>query len=191
MVKREAPGWFRPALLAITGLLLLGWFSTSLYDSDSWWHLKTGQYVWENRKLPVPDPFAYTTALSPPAYAGEEATRYFNLTHEWLAQLFFYLAWKGLGIPGLILLRALLLAGFCGTAGLLAWRRTGHFYRGLATALVAGTIASGFAMDRPFLFTFLLLAVTAAILESRRRLWILRRCLWVGQTVTAAILWVG
>ena len=75
--------------------------------------------------------------------------------------------------PGLILGRAVLLAAFCGTAGLLVWRRTGHYYRALVTALVAGTIASAFAMDRPFVFTFLFLAVTAAILESRRGLWIL------------------
>jgi len=173
MLKHAAPRWLRPALLAIAGLVLAGWFSTALYDSDSWWHLKTGQYIWEHRKLPVPDPFAYTTALSAPAYRGEEATRYFNLTHEWLAQLFFYLAWKAGGIPGVILLRALLLAGFCAAAGVLAWRRAGHFYRGLATALIAATVASGFAMDRPFLFTFLFLGFTVAILESRRGFWLL------------------
>lgn len=173
MVRSLAPRWFRPALLAVAGLLLVGWFSSALYDSDSWWHLKTGQYVWENRRLPVPDPFAYTTAISPPAYAGEEATRHFNLTHEWLAQLWFYFAWRAAGFPGLILARAVVLAAFCGTAGLLVWRRTGHYYRAVATALVAGTIASAFAMDRPFIITFLFLAVTAAILESRRALWIL------------------
>src|SRR5689334_7273875 len=145
MVKRAAPRWLRPALVVLTGILLVGWFSSALYDSDSWWHLKTGQYVWEKHTLPVPDPFAYTTPLNPPVNAGEAATRYFNLTHEWLAQLLLYLAWKAGGFAAVILFRAFLLAAFCATTGVLVWRRTGHFYRGLAAALVAGSIASSFA----------------------------------------------
>ena len=49
-------------------------------------YLKTGQYILTHHRLPVPDPFAYTTAGAAPAYPGEAATRHFNLTHEWLAQ---------------------------------------------------------------------------------------------------------
>ena len=79
----------RALLLALCSILLLGLFSREVYDSDFWWHLRTGQYIAANRALPFPDPFAWTTAIAPDAYPGEARTRHFNLTHEWLAQVVF------------------------------------------------------------------------------------------------------
>src|SRR5436190_7292459 len=81
------PGWILPALAAV---FLVGLFSTELADPDSWWHLATGRYIVTHHHLPVPDPFAYTTALVPPANPAEASTEHFNLTHEWLAQAVWY-----------------------------------------------------------------------------------------------------
>jgi hypothetical protein len=153
--------------------LWLGWFSPESYDSDYWWHLKTGQYIVETHTLPVPDPFAFTTAGAGAAYAGEAITRHFNLTHEWLAQVLFYLVWRATGFGGVVLFRASLLTAFCGLVGMVAWRRCGGFYRSLAAACAAAGMAIPFALDRPYLITFLLLAATIAILEYRRWLWLL------------------
>ena len=161
----------RPVVLALAALLLAGWFSREISDTDFWWHLRTGQYLAERHTLPVPDPFAWTTASAPPAYPGEEQTRYFNLTHEWLAQLLMYLVYRVAGFSGVALARALMLTVFCGLAGAIAYRRTGHFYRAAACALAAGGVAAAFAQDRPYVATFLFLALTAAILELRPR-WI-------------------
>jgi len=135
--------------------------------------LRTGQYIVETRSLPVPDTFAYTTATAPLAYPGEDAVRRFNLTHEWLAQALFYAAYRAAGFPGVVMLRALLLAAFCSLAGWVAWRRSGVLDRGWMAGLAAAAIAVPFALDRPQLFTYLFLALTVAILESRRRLWLL------------------
>jgi hypothetical protein len=172
--KPPAPASRRlPALLAtLSALVLLGWFSREVSDPDTWWHLKTGQYILENRNLPVPDPFSYTTGTGTPA-PGELTMRYFNLTHEWLAQVIFYLVQSTAGFPGLVLLRASMLAGFCAIAGLLAWRRSGSFYLALGAALAAAAVARYYLADRPFQFTFFLLAVTVAVLEFRRPLWLL------------------
>src|SRR5260370_7580155 len=76
----------RALLLCLGALLLLGLFSREVYDSDFWWHLRTGQYIVEKHALPFPDPFAWTTAGAHDAYPGEARTRHFNLTHDWLAQ---------------------------------------------------------------------------------------------------------
>src|ERR1035437_4171453 len=149
---------FRPLVLALSAVLLVGWFSPEISDPDFWWHLKTGQYIWEKHSLPVPDPFAYTTGMAGPAYAGEERTRDFNLTHEWLAQTLFYLIYQTAGFGGVVLFRAVVLSAFCALAGLLAWRRCGGFWGALAAALATAGVASGFAVDRPYLLTFLLLA---------------------------------
>src|SRR5580700_7879331 len=101
------------ALLGVAGLFLLGLFSTELSDPDAWWHLKTGQYIVTQHRLPDPDPFAYTTALAKPAYPGEPATQRFNLTHEWLAQVAMYLIEIIGGLAAVVLWKALLLAFCC------------------------------------------------------------------------------
>ena len=87
-------------LVVLAGVLCLGMFSPEIRDSDFWWHLRTGQYIVETRWLPVPDPFAYTTAAAPLAYPGEDAVRHFNLTHEWLAQAILYCIYATAGAPG-------------------------------------------------------------------------------------------
>src|SRR5438093_347542 len=168
----RAPSWLRPALMALTAVLLMTWFTGEIADTDIWLHLKTGQHTLKTRALTVPDPFSYTGNVSP-ASAGEARTRYFNLTHEWLAQIVMYAVYRAAGFPGLVLLRAGLLIGFCGLVGLMAYWRSEHFYRGLAAAIVAGAVAINFQQSRPFLVTFVLLAATMAILESRRGMWLL------------------
>ncbi len=162
-----------PLLAVLSGVLCLGLLSPEIRDSDFWWHLKTGQYMVETHSLPVPDPFAYTTAGAPFTNAGEAVARHFNLTHEWLAQIFLYAAYSAAGFPGVVALRALLLAAFCGLAGLAAWRRSGSVHRGWMAGLVVTAAVVPFALDRPQLFTYLFLALAVAILESRRRLWLL------------------
>lgn len=168
-----AIAWLRPAILAAGILGLMGWFSTAVADSDTWWHLKTGQYIVQNHKLPVPDPFSFTTYMGKPAYPGEETTRDFNLKHEWLAQVVFYLTYAASGFPGLVLLRAAMISAYCALAGLVVFRRTDGFYRALAAAAVTAVVAGFFVSDRPYQFTYLLLAATLAILEYRRWFWLL------------------
>ena len=142
-------------------------------DTNIWLHLKTGQHTIETRALTVPDPFSYASDLGP-RYAGEEITRLFNLTHEWLAQIVMYQIYRGAGFPGHVMgAQRCSLAFFCGLVGWMSFRRSGGFDIGLAAALAAAGVAFHFQQSRPFLATFVCLAVTMAILESRRRLWVL------------------
>jgi hypothetical protein len=164
---------FRIALPALCAVFLFGLFSPEIYDSDFWWHLRTGQYIVERRALPVPDPFSWTTAQARDAYPGEGRTRRFNLTHEWLAQVAFYAAWCAGGFPGIVAARALIMTAYCALVGLIAWRRRHSVYAALLAALAAASIARLFALDRPYHATYLFLAATMAILEFRRRLWLL------------------
>jgi hypothetical protein len=162
-----------PLLLALTALLLLGLFSTEIADPDFWWHLKTGQYIVTQHRLPVPDPFAYTTASATPVSADEAATRHFNLTHEWLAQAVWYLVYSAGGFGAVVLWKALLLAILCALTGWVAWRRTGSPLWGLAAALAAAALAIEFDRDRPGILSYVFTAAFLAIFESRRRLWLL------------------
>jgi hypothetical protein len=173
MVKPLRP-WFRPALLAVAAIALFALFTREISDFDFWWTLKSGQYIAGTHRLPTPDPFAFTTPLARDAYAGESVVRRFNLTFEWLAQLIFYGVYRVGGFGGIVFFRALLLAGCCALTGLIAWRRSGGFYRALAAAFAAASVLAIYsASDRSFLFTFFFLAVTLAILEFREWLWLL------------------
>jgi hypothetical protein len=155
-----------PAGLA--AVLLLGLSSTEIIDTDFWWHLRTGQYIVEQGKLPVPDPFAWTTSHAPLAYPAEGRTRQFNLTHEWLAQVLLFGVWRAGGFPGIVLARALSMVVVCALIGAVVYRRCGSFYGGIAGALACASVLHPFALDRPYQWTFLFLAATLASLEFRR-----------------------
>jgi hypothetical protein len=160
-------------LAGVTTVFLLGLFSPEIYDSDFWWHLRTGEHVVATRSLPSPDLFAWTTASAPDAYPGEAQTRRFNLTHEWLAQAGLYSFWYAGGFPAVVAIRAMNLTVVCGLIGLVAWRRRQNLPASIAAALAAAGVFQTFALDRPYQVTFLLLAATLAILEYRRWLWLL------------------
>jgi hypothetical protein len=45
-------------------------------DTDTWWHLRSGQYILENGSVPTTDPFSHTKAGQP------------WIDHGWLNSLF-------------------------------------------------------------------------------------------------------
>jgi hypothetical protein len=55
----------------------------------------------------------------------------------------------------------------------MVWWRTHGFLRAIGATVLAGAVAINFQQSRPFLATFVLLAITMAILERRRGLWAL------------------
>lgn len=167
------PSWLPPALIALVCVVLFGLFSAEISNSDFWWHLKTGEYILNTRSLPIPDPFAFTTSSAGSAYTGEEVTRHFNLTHEWFSQLLLYLVYRATGFAGIVACRAVLLMLFCAIVGVLACLRSGGFYRSLLASVAAAAVVAPFAVDRPFVITFLLTALTLLLLETNRRPWLL------------------
>jgi hypothetical protein len=171
-LPKPAPRWLVPALLGLTALLLLGLFSTEIADPDFWWHLKTGEYIVTQHRLPTPDPFAYTTASAAPVSADEAATRQFNLTHEWLAQAVWYLVYAAGGFGAVVLWKALLLTALCACTGWVARHRTGSWLWGMAAALAAASLATEFAHDRPGILSYVFTAAFVALFENRRRLWL-------------------
>jgi hypothetical protein len=141
-------------------------------DPDSWWHLATGRYIVQQHRLPVPDPFAYTTAAAPKA-PGEATVRRFNLTHEWLAQSVWYGIRAAGGFGAVVLWKAVLLTLLCGLTGWVSKRRTGSWLWGAAAALAAAALAVEFAHDRPSILSYVFTAAFVAILEGPRRVWLL------------------
>uniref|UniRef100_Q020X3 Glycosyltransferase RgtA/B/C/D-like domain-containing protein n=1 Tax=Solibacter usitatus (strain Ellin6076) TaxID=234267 RepID=Q020X3_SOLUE len=167
------PAWLRPVVLVLAAIALLSMFSGEVGDADTWFHLRTGAYVVQSHKLPAPDPFSWTTYMGQPAYPGEETTRDLNLKHEWGAQVILYLVYAAGGFPAMVIFKACCLTFLCGMIGWVVYRRTDRFYLSVAAAVAAGMIARTTAADRPYLVTYVFLAITLWILERRRPLWVL------------------
>src|ERR1019366_3669851 len=67
------------------GILLFGLLAMTArnaVDPDLWWHLRTGQWIAENGRIPHSDHFSFTRAGQP------------WISHEWLSELAFYELWK-------------------------------------------------------------------------------------------------
>lgn len=69
----------------------------AITDPDFFWHLRTGQLIWERRSIPREDPFSYT--------AKGQAW----VAHEWLTETIFFALYSLIGQRGLILAFAFLI----------------------------------------------------------------------------------
>src|SRR5687767_2616448 len=60
-------------------------------DTDTWWHLRTGEYILQSRTVPLTDPFSHTKGGQP------------WIDHSWGSQVLmvgFYKLFGGAGVPG-------------------------------------------------------------------------------------------
>jgi hypothetical protein len=128
-------------LLVLSALYLL----RPISDSDLFWHLKTGEWIYEHQSLPSSDPFAYTTP-DPPSRVVR-----FILTSYWLSQLGFHAAFSAGGMKGIVLLRAGLLASL---AFVLLRRMRGDLLLSSSLLLVAAvSFLEVYSLERPHAFS--------------------------------------
>jgi len=81
-------------MAAVLLLCLFAMAVRPITDPDFWWHLRTGQLIWESKSIPRQDVFSYTVAGQP------------WITHEWLTEVILYAVYAFAGQGGLILLFA-------------------------------------------------------------------------------------
>lgn len=142
-------------------------------DPDLWWHLRTGEYILANG-IPRTDVFSFTV----PHHRW--------ITHEWLSQLFMWLVYESGGLPGLMLVFALLIAA----AFWLVFRLSGgRPYLAAFVTLLAAFAAAITWGARPQMFNLVLFAAFLYIVERVRSGSLGRRFLWLLLPLTA--LWVN
>ena len=123
-------------------------------DGDLGRHITIGNYILDTRSIPTADVFSHTMA-------GEPLT-----PHEWLSQVLFALADRLMGLDGVVLLTALVIAASFGVTLTLVIQRSGSLLIGLVITLLAAGAASLHWLTRPHIFTFLLLACWLKLLFS-------------------------
>jgi hypothetical protein len=153
------PSWTvacRPVALILAAVSVLA----TQADPDLWGHVQYGMDTLRDRALPRVDPYSFTQDRA-------------WVNHEWLTEVMMGAAYRWGGMPGLLLLKALL----AGSVFALAWKIS----RGLAqpwrwpllALAVAGTRPVVMTL-RPHLWSLLYLAILAHVLMRRGRwLWAL------------------
>lgn len=145
--------------LADTVLIILcfsfvfSFFSVEIWDPDFWWHLKTGEYIYQTKSLPDSDPFSYTSFSGNLIHQDSKRIT-FILSQYWLAQLVFFLIYKAFSFQGIIYLRAsiLTLSIFLIYKSILM--EGIPLFKSILLLIPVVIIFSGFTGERPQLFFF-------------------------------------
>jgi hypothetical protein len=149
----------------IVGILTYAFltFLVPIQDPDFWWHLKTGDYIVENRELPTNDPFSHTDL------SAEGKRERLFLTQYWLYQVVLYGSYAAAGFKGVIAFRALILALMFYTV---FSRMRKHNINGFLVLVVLSlsllSFAPGYMNDRPQMFSFLFGSVLLGMMERIR-----------------------
>ncbi|MDP3947678.1 MAG: hypothetical protein Q8Q41_03245 [bacterium] len=143
----------------ITALVLLGVFLFSLNqisDFDFFYHLKTGQYIWQTASVPLYDVFSYTAP----------GARW--ITHSWLFELGLYGLYSLSGYWGIIVFVALM--GAATYALVLALGRLLGAPLPFLLLLLFPLAALSFELwvPRPQIFSYFFLVAGVLLLESFR-----------------------
>lgn len=123
-------------------------------DTDTWWHLRTGELILQTGTLPRADPFSHTR---------------FGHTWDnpnWIAQVALALSYRALGDAGLALLTATL-----ATLGMwLVWQMCeGDVFTRAFAVLLGATAAAIFWSARPQMFSFVFAAFLLYLLHRLKR----------------------
>jgi len=161
----------RRTFLAVVFLGLFATAARNVTDPDVWWHLKTGQYIAEHKRVPHTDPFSYTRAGEP------------WVSHEWFTELLIYELERAAGWGGLIVV----FAGILCAAFFLVYLRCGPdpYAAGVATLFAAWATMPVWGV-RPQALSLLLTSLWLLILERSERD---PKLLW--WTLPLTFLWVN
>jgi hypothetical protein len=144
-------------------------------DPDLWWHMRNAEHLLQTHHFPNQDTYSFTVA-------GVEW-----INHSWLAEIPYYLAWRGYGFPGVNLVWiGMVCLIFCSLL-YRCWRASGN--------LKASIIACGFCSflavvnfgPRTILFGWACMMALLILLErfqarGRGGLWLIPPlfCLWIN-----------
>lgn len=156
MFRRPSPALIFALFAGLAAFAVTGFSPGVLNDSDTYWHIRTGEWMLSRGQVLRTDPFSYTAANTP------------WHTQEWLAEIVMALAWRG-GWPGIYLLFGMAAAL---TAGIVGWfvRQRMELVPTLLTVVLGLACVTGSLLARPHLLILPLLALwTAGLVRAREK----------------------
>lgn len=125
-------------------------------DPDFFWHLHTGQWIWEHRALPSADPFG--VSLDVP-----DLRQRFILTSSWLAQLGYYGIYSLAGWTGFFVARYFLV--FILVIALLSRKKDALLVPSMFTGCFLVVFMALFPYERPQYISFIAFAILVVLLD--------------------------
>lgn len=148
MIQRIAPPGLQKFWLAFFPLIVAVTFGLSpIMDSDIFWHLASGEWIFDNRHIPRTDIFSYT------AYGNSW------IHHEWGASFIFFLTMTFFGVYGLNVLAVVLFWGYLYFGGRGVSRLTRSKGASFLVVFLLGYLSMERVQPRPHLFTNLFIAI--------------------------------
>jgi tetratricopeptide (TPR) repeat protein len=124
---------------------------------DDWWHLKTGEWIWQHKTVPHVDPFSYT-------FQGAKWIDY-----EWLFQVVIYPLYKLSGFGGLVIFKVVVvLLTFLILFFTCREMDQGKKWLSIIILFIALQIARGGFLVRPQIFSLLFLVLYLYLLALHR-----------------------
>lgn len=165
-----------PALLVAILIARVYWTSRgNMADPDLWWHLRNAQYFFRNLHFPNLDTYSFTAAGSP------------WINHEWLSELFYYGAFSALGLRGIFIVFASVLALIVVAVFFLCSKESDDPLAAAVASIFGGLLAMvGFGPRTQNFGWVCFIAIYAILLRfrSKRRgpLWLipLLFCFWIN-----------
>lgn len=165
-------------MLLILGTVLAGvaaavpLTSTALFSTDTWWHLATGKWIWENKAIPRNDPFSWSLP-------GADWT-----AHEWLFELLLY-PFSGTTYGVIIFCAVPVIANI-----FLFWKlvkRTKPLMTGLILAVSATMLYPGLTA-RPQLYDYLFFTLMIYLYKENKWLYTIPVVILVWANMHSAVL---
>jgi hypothetical protein len=149
----KVSGWGTPELIAVAVVLgSSAWCLAPPSDPDVWWHVRTGDWILQEHRLPGVDSWSLTAAGNT------------WVTHAWLSQVILSLFYKAGGLTGLSVFRCIGVTGLLTCLAVQAFRRTSPA-KALAVTVLAVLGTFGGWGERPQLLSFLLLVPAAELVR--------------------------
>ena len=146
-----------------------------LQDSNSGYHIRTGDYILQNHSVPRRDIFSFSQAGQP------------WFAWEWLSAVLFALLYQWAGMKGLIVFAGTVIA----LANLILLRhmvwRGANFLVALAVLHVGIGASSIHYLARPHVFTLLFLAIALWLIDADRR----HPTAWIWILIPLTTLWAN
>src|SRR3954447_19457981 len=133
-------------------------------DPDIWWHLKTGEIIWNTHSIPRVDPFSFTAFGKP------------WIAQEWLSELTIYGAYHLGGYTGLMLWLCTFSGLFAVAAYLLCCLYSGNSKVAMLGGLIVWLFSTIGLAIRPHMLGYTLLVCELILLHLgryRNRRWLL------------------
>ncbi len=145
---------FNRLVTLITFMAIFAMAARISVDPDTWWQLRTGQWIVEHRSWPMVDPFSYTRLGAEWHYPG------------WLMQVPMVGIFKTFGAGGLNIWTAVMVC----LAFFFIWKTTeGNIFTRAFTMIFAAAATGVYWAARPYLATFVLTAVFIWLFETLRK----------------------